>query len=46
MKKMLVTKLNAKREYYNENVFLKADRALSKLNFLFLLKSKTNLATL
>ena len=29
-----------------ENVFLKADRALSELNFLFHLKSKTNLVTL
>ena len=30
----------------NENVFLKADRALSKFNFLSHLKSKTNLVTL
>ena len=38
--------LSAKREFHDENVFLKADRALSKLNFLFHLKSKTNLVTL
>ena len=30
----------------NEDMFLKADKALSKLNFLFQLKSKTNLVTL
>ena len=36
-------KSSAKREYYDENVFLKADRALNKLNFLFHLKSKINL---
>ena len=30
----------------HENVFLMADRALSKFNFLFHLKSKTNLVTL
>ena len=35
-----------KREYHNENVVFKADRALSKLNFHFYLKSKTNLLTL
>ena len=34
------------RECLDENVFLKADRALNKLNFLFHLKSKTNLITL
>ena len=28
-------KSSAKRERHDENVFLKADRALSKLNFLF-----------
>ena len=33
-------------EYHDENVFLKADRTLSKLNFLFNLKSKKNLVTL
>ena len=31
---------------YNEKVFLKADIALSELNFLFHLNSKTNLVTL
>ena len=36
----------SKRECHDENVFLKADRALSKLNFLFHLNSKTNLVTL
>ena len=30
--------MSAKRECHDENVFLKADRALSKLNFLFNLK--------
>ena len=39
-------KSSAKREYHDENVFLKADRALSKLYFFFHLKSKTNLVTL
>ena len=39
-------KLSAKRECHTENVFFKADRALSKLNFLFHLKWKTNLVTL
>ena len=39
-------KLGAKLECHDENVFLKADRALSKLNFLFHLKSKTNSVTL
>ena len=37
-------KLSAKRDYHDENVFLKADKALSKLNFLFNLKSKRNSA--
>ena len=44
---------SAKREVQKErsakraaNVFLKADRALSKLNFLFHLNSKRNLVTL
>ena len=41
-----VKKTSAKREYYDEDVFLKADRALSKLNFLFYSNSKTNLVTL
>ena len=31
---------------HDENVFLKADRALSKLNFLFNLNSKRNRVTL
>ena len=39
-------KLSSKREYHDENVFLKADRALSKLHFFFHLKSKTNLVSL
>ena len=30
----------------DKNVFLKADKALSKFNFFFHLKSKTNLVTL
>ena len=34
------------RECNDENVFLKVDRALSKMNFLSHLKSKTNLVTL
>ena len=34
------------RECYDKNVFPKAVRALSKLNFLFHLKSKANLLTL
>ena len=33
-------------DYYDENVFLKADRALSKFNFLSHLKWKINLVTL
>ena len=39
-------KVKIEDEYYDKNVFLKADRALSKLNFLFDSKSKTNLVTL
>ena len=35
-------KSSAKRECHDGNVFLKADRALSELNFLFHLNSKTN----
>ena len=46
LKCMLYRKSSAKRECHDENVFLKADRALSKLNFLFHLNSKTNLVTL
>ena len=38
--------MSAKRERHDENVFLKADRTLSKLNFLFHLNSKRNLVTL
>ena len=38
-------KSSAKRECHDENVFLKADRALNKLNFLFHSNSKTNLVT-
>ena len=38
--------LQIERECYDENVFLKADRALSELYFHFYLKSKTNLVTL
>ena len=34
------------RECHHENVFLKADRALSELNLLFHSNSKTNLVTL
>ena len=34
------------RESYDENVFLKSNRALTKFNFLFHWKSKTNLVTL
>ena len=34
-----------KREWHDEDVFLKADRALTKFNFLFHLKSKPNLLT-
>ena len=30
----------------NENMFLKTDKALNRLNFLFNLKPKTNLVTL
>ena len=45
-KKRLYGKLSAKRERYDENVFLKADRALSKLNLLFHLNSKRNRVTL
>ena len=33
----------AKREYYDENVFLKADRALTKWNFLSHLKLESSL---
>ena len=33
------------RECHDENVFLKADRASNKLNFLFHLKSKPKLVT-
>ena len=44
--KNIYRKSIAKREYHDENVFLNADRTLSKLNFLFYLKSKTNLITL
>ena len=39
-------KSSAKRERHDENVFLKADRALSKLNLLFHLNSKRNIVTL
>ena len=38
--KNVYRKSSAKRECYDENVFLKADRALSKLNVLFHSKSK------
>ena len=38
-----VKKSCAKREYHDENVFFKADIDSSKYNFLFHLKSKTNL---
>ena len=34
------------RESHDKNVFLKADRALSKFNFLLHLKSEKNLVTL
>ena len=34
-------KSSAERECHDENVFLKADRALSELNFLFHFNSKT-----
>ena len=39
-------KSSAKPECHFDNVFLKADRTLSELNFLFHLNSKTNLVTL
>ena len=39
-------KSSTKREFHDENVFLKADGALSKFNLLIHLKSKTNLVTL
>ena len=39
-------KSSAKRECHDENVFLKADGALSKLNFLFHLNWKRNLVNL
>ena len=39
-------KSSAKRECHDGNVFLKADRDLSKFNFFFHLKSKTNLVSL
>ena len=39
-------KSSAKRECHDENVFLKAGRALSELNFLYHLNSKTNSVTL
>ena len=39
-------KSSAKRQCHSEYLFLKADRALCKLNFLFHLESKTNLVTL
>ena len=38
--------MSAKRECHGKNVFLKADRAISKFNLIFHLKSKTNLVTL
>ena len=38
--------MSAKRECHDDNVFLKADRALNKLNFLFHFKAKQNLLTL
>ena len=44
--KNVYRKSNAKCECHDESVFLKADRALSKLNFFFNFKSKTNLITL
>ena len=34
------------REGHDKNVYLKANSALSKLNFLFYLKSRTNLVNL
>ena len=46
LQQCIYRKSSAKRECYDENVFLKSDRALSKLNILFHLKSKTNLLTL
>ena len=48
IKKLLKLIQNIEREARascDENAFLKADRALSKLNYLFHLNSKTNLVT-
>ena len=42
----VLKKSSAKRKFRDKNVFLKADKALSKLNFLFDLKSKPSLVTL
>ena len=46
IKKLLKYIQKIERECHDENVFLKADRALSELNFLFHLNSKKNLETL
>ena len=46
IKKLLKYIQRIARECHDENVFLKADRALSELNFLFHLNLKTNLVTL
>ena len=46
IKKLLKCIQKIEREFYDENVFLKAYRALSELNFMFHLNSKTNLVTL
>ena len=46
MKKLQKCIQEIERECHDKNVFLKADRTSSKLNFLFHLKSKTNLVTL
>ena len=45
-RKIVCRKSSTKCEYHDVNVFLKVNRTLSKLNFLFYLKSKTNLVTL
>ena len=45
IKKLLKCIQKIERECHDENVFLKADRALSELNLLFHLNLKTNLVT-
>ena len=46
IKKLLKCIQKIERQCHDDNVFLKADRTFSELNFLFHLNSKTNLVIL